>query len=54
MKITPIKTDIIKKGDNLFEIISKNIKKLPEQSVLAIAAKIVSVCQGRLIEKKGK
>jgi len=52
MKITPIKTGIIKKGDNLFEIISKNIKKPPEQSVLAITAKIVSVCQGRLIEKK--
>jgi F420-0:gamma-glutamyl ligase len=52
MKITPIETNIIRKGDNLFEVISKNIKSLPEQSVLAIAAKIVSVCQGRLVKKR--
>jgi len=52
MVVTPIKTNLIKKGDDLFEIISKNVKNLPERSVLAIAAKIVSICQGRLIEKK--
>jgi len=50
--VTPIKTNLIKKDDNLFGVISKNIKNLPERSVLAIAAKIVSICQGRLIEKK--
>ena len=52
MIVTPIKTNLIKKDNNLFEVISKNIKDLPERSVLAIAAKIVSICQGRLSEKK--
>lgn len=52
MKITPIETNIIRKGDNLFEVISKNIKDLSEQSILVVAAKIVSICQDRLIEKK--
>jgi len=52
MIVTSIKTDLVKEGDNLFEIISKNIKNLPEQSILIVAAKIVSICQDRLIEKK--
>ena len=51
MKITPIETATIEKSDNLFEVIAKNIKELPEQSVLVITAKIVSICQGRLVEK---
>jgi len=29
MIVTPIKTNLIKKDDNLFEVISKNIKDLP-------------------------
>jgi len=49
MRITPIKTGIIRKGDNLFEVISENIKRLPERSILVIAAKVVSICQDRLI-----
>jgi putative folate metabolism gamma-glutamate ligase len=52
MIVTPIKTDLVKEGDNLFEVISKNIKKLPEESILVITAKIISVCQGRVVEKK--
>lgn len=52
MKVTSIKTDVIKKGDDLFQVISKNIKKFPECSVLGISAKIISICQGRLIEEK--
>ncbi len=52
MIITPIKTNLIKEGDNLFEIISKNIKKLSEKSILVIAAKIINICQGRVVKKK--
>lgn len=52
MIVTPIKTNLIKKGDNLFEIISKNIKKLSERSILVVTAKIISICQGRTVEKK--
>lgn len=51
MQVTPIKTDLVKVGDNLLEVISKNIKTLPEESVLVVTSKIVSVCQGRLIKK---
>lgn len=51
MIVKPIKTDLVKEGDNLFEVISKNIKKLPEESVLVVTSKIISVCEGRLIKK---
>lgn len=52
MKITSIKTPIIKEGSNILEVISKNIKKFPEKSILAISAKIISICQGRIIKKR--
>lgn len=52
MIVTPIKIDLVKEGDNLFEVISKNIKKISERSILIIAAKITSVYQNRIIEKK--
>lgn len=52
MIVTPIKINLIKEGDNLFEIISKNIKKLSEKSILVIAAKIISICQRRVVKKK--
>ena len=52
MIVTPIKTNLIKEGDYLFEIISKNIKKLSEKSILVIAAKIISICQSRAVEKR--
>lgn len=52
MIIIPVKTNLIKEGVNLLEAISENIKKLPEESILAITSKIVSICQGRTIEKK--
>lgn len=52
MRVTSIKTGIIRKGNSLFEVISENIKRLPEESILVIAAKIVSICQDRLINDK--
>ena len=52
MIVTPIKTNLVKEGDNLFRIISTNIKKLPEESILVITSKIVSLCQGRVVNKK--
>lgn len=51
MIIKPIKTDLVKKGDNLFEVISKNVKSLSEESVLMVTSKIISVCEGRMIKK---
>jgi len=52
MIVTPIKTNLVQEGDNLFEIISKNIKKLSEKSILVVTAKIISICQGRIVGKK--
>ena len=51
MIVKPIKTNLVKVGDNLFEVISKNIKSLPEESVLVVTSKIISVCEGRIIKK---
>jgi dihydrofolate synthase / folylpolyglutamate synthase len=52
MEIKPVKTDLVKVGDDLFEVISNNIKTLPEESVLVVTSKIISVCEGRLVKKK--
>ena len=51
MKITPIKTPIVRPSDNLYQIIADNIKKLPEKSVLIITSKIIAYCQNRIIKK---
>lgn len=51
MLIKPIKTEIVEKGDNLFKVISDNVKSLPEESVLVVTSKIISVCEGRVIKK---
>jgi len=52
MIVKPIRTNLVKEGDNIFDFISKNIKILPEESVLVITSKILSICQGRVVEKK--
>ena len=51
MKITPIKTHPITVKDNeLREILARYISSLKEGSVLAITSKIVSICEGRVVE----
>ncbi|MGD9128965.1 MAG: coenzyme F420-0:L-glutamate ligase [Candidatus Woesebacteria bacterium] len=52
MKVTPIKTAIVKVHDDLFAFIKGSVKKIPEKGFLVISSKIVSYCQGRLQEKK--
>ena len=51
MSITPIKTHKIKPEESIFDILDKYIKKLPEESIIAITSKIISVCENNLIEK---
>lgn len=53
MKVTAIKTPIVKANDNIEEIIRSSIKELPERSVVVIASKIFSTCENRFIEKNG-
>lgn len=58
MQVQAIKSRLIKPKDNLLKAINEavsadtNLKgKLPENSVLAISSKVISYCQGRLVEK---
>ncbi len=50
MKIIPIKTKAIILGDNLFDVIDQAIPNLPDNSVIAVTSKIVSICEGNLVE----
>ena len=53
MKLFPVKTGIIKVGDNLIETILASLKKqnLPfeDNDILALASKIVAYAEGRLV-----
>lgn len=53
MKVTAVKTPLIKPGDDLKEIIKKSISTLPERSVIVIASKAFSTCENRFVEKNG-
>ncbi len=50
MNIVPIKTKkLIPPRDDIFAAIRSAIKKIPEQSVLAITSKIISINEGRCV-----
>lgn len=51
MKVKAIKTDIVREDDSLDEVIRKAIPSFPEKGVLVVTSKIISYCQGRLVEK---
>ncbi|MDO8529283.1 MAG: coenzyme F420-0:L-glutamate ligase [bacterium] len=51
MKITAIKTrKIAYPDDDLFGILDKYLPAIKEKSIVAITSKIVSICEGRVIE----
>jgi putative folate metabolism gamma-glutamate ligase len=52
MIIQAIKTHRIEEGDCLFTLLDQYIPTIPEQSIVVITSKIVSVCQGHLIPKE--
>lgn len=52
MNITPIKTRIVHKGDNLEEIFSESLPTLIEESVLVVTSKIVALSENAVVEKK--
>lgn len=54
MNIKPIKTHKIKPKEDLFAILDKYIPPLQENSVVAIASKIVGICEGRIIKKESE
>jgi F420-0:gamma-glutamyl ligase len=51
MKATAYKTPLVKSGDDLFQIIAQSLPKVPERSILVVASKIVSTCEGRFVPK---
>jgi putative folate metabolism gamma-glutamate ligase len=55
MKVTAIKTEKILPGSiSLFEILDKYILDIKEKSVVAIASKIVAICEGRVVKKSSE
>lgn len=50
MKTTAIKTNKIKQGENLLKVLDKFLEKFEERQVLAITSKIVSVCEGKIVD----
>jgi len=52
MKVKSVRTELFKLGDNLISLITQNVKKVKEGSVVAITSKVVSLSEGRWIEKK--
>ncbi len=51
MLIIPIKTKFVKPKDKINEIIASSIKTIPENSILVVASKIISVCENRFVPK---
>lgn len=51
MIIEPIRTQLVKAGDNINDIISASVKSIPERSILVIASKIISTCENRFVKK---
>ncbi len=50
MNVVPIMTDpITPRDDDLLAVIDRHLPSLPEKSILAVASKIVAICEGRVI-----
>lgn len=54
MQIIPIKTRIFKENEDLINFILEYVKNLKENSVLVITSKIVSLAEGRTVERWNK
>ncbi len=53
MKVTPIKTKIIRPfSDAISDILAGAFRRIPENSIVAITSKIISLCEGA-VEKPG-
>src|SRR3989304_9072914 len=54
MQVRTIKTEkIIPRSIGLFELLDKYINEVSEESILAIASKVVSICEGRVAPVEG-
>lgn len=50
MKVNAVKTKKIVKGDKLFDVLNQSITSLPDNSVVAVSSKIISICEGRIVK----
>lgn len=54
MKVTTIKTHAVRPGQqSLNELLDAYITELPERSIVAIASKVVAICEGRVVPVEG-
>lgn len=54
MRVVPIKTRLVtSRACTLLELLDESIAEMPETSVLAIAAKVVATCEGRVVPLEG-
>ena len=50
MKVTAIKTEkVLPQSTTLLDFLDRNLKKFPENAILAVSAKIISLCEGRCV-----
>jgi dihydrofolate synthase / folylpolyglutamate synthase len=52
MIVTPIKTTVVKAGDELLSLLDNSIPSLAERSVVVITSKIVALCEGSVEPKQ--
>lgn len=50
MIVTPYKTRAITVGDSLVEILTSDLPKLEERTIVVITSKIVSICEDRVVK----
>lgn len=53
MKVTPVKTSIVRVGDNLEEFLDKHISSLQENSVVVVTGKIIALCDKEVVPIDG-
>jgi F420-0:gamma-glutamyl ligase len=51
MKVIAYKTKLVQSGDDITQVIADSISALPERSIVVIASKIFSTCEGRFIPR---
>jgi putative folate metabolism gamma-glutamate ligase len=53
MIVTPIKTHTITTKDtSLLKVLDKHLKEFKDKSILVITSKVVSICEGNVVEKR--
>jgi len=52
MNIEPVKTSLIKEGEDIFATFSRSVRKLNEGDIIVISSKVVALQQKRVIDAK--